>query len=96
LNAAATLRLLERCDALRKPARFADALLACECDARGRLGMEDAAYPQRPRLLVALAVAQAVPTAELAATAAADGLRGPQIGERIAEARAQAVERASP
>src|SRR5690606_30523554 len=40
LNAAALLRLLERCDAIRKPARFEDVLLACECDARGRLGFE--------------------------------------------------------
>ena len=45
-NAAAIVRLLERCDAFRKPARFAEVLLACECDARGRLGFEDAAYPQ--------------------------------------------------
>jgi tRNA nucleotidyltransferase (CCA-adding enzyme) len=35
LNAAATVRLLERCDAIRKPARFADILMACECDAAG-------------------------------------------------------------
>ncbi|MBN8495039.1 MAG: multifunctional CCA addition/repair protein, partial [Burkholderiales bacterium] len=34
LDAAAQLRLLERGDALRRPARFADLLLACECDAR--------------------------------------------------------------
>ena len=40
LSAAALLRLLERCDALRKPDRFAEVLLACECDARGRLGLE--------------------------------------------------------
>ena len=37
LNAAAVLRLLERCDALRRPQRFDELLLACECDARGRL-----------------------------------------------------------
>lgn len=36
---AAVVRLLERCDAFRKPQRFADILLACECDARGRLGL---------------------------------------------------------
>ena len=41
LAAAATVRLLERCDAIRKPARFAQVLQACECDARGRLGFED-------------------------------------------------------
>ena len=49
-NAAAIVRLLERCDAFRKPLRFADILLACECDARGRLGLNESAYPQRPRL----------------------------------------------
>ena len=53
-NAPAVMRLLERCDALRRPQRFHDALLACECDARGRLGLEDAPYPQRPRLTAAL------------------------------------------
>ena len=26
-------------------------LLACECDARGRLGLDQSAYPQRERLL---------------------------------------------
>src|SRR5512147_2573700 len=44
LGAAALVRLLERCDALRRPERFADVLLACECDARGRTGKEDDAY----------------------------------------------------
>ena len=94
LSAAATVRLLERCDAFRKPARFADALLACECDARGRQGMDGDAYPPRPRLLAALDAALAVPTAELSAAAIAAGLRGPQIGQRITEARVQAVARA--
>ena len=93
LNAAATVRLLERCDAFRRPARFADALLACECDARGRQGMDGDAYPQRPRLLAALAAAQAVSTAEVAEAARAAGARGPQIGQRIAAARAQALAR---
>ncbi len=91
LNAAATVRLLERCDAFRKPARFADALLACECDARGRLGMEGDAYPQRPRLLAALAAAQSVVTADVAAAAQARGARGEAIGAAVAQARAQAV-----
>jgi tRNA nucleotidyltransferase (CCA-adding enzyme) len=59
-SAAAIVRLLERCDAFRKPARFAEVLLACECDARGRLGFEDAAYPQRQRLMQSLQSAQTV------------------------------------
>jgi tRNA nucleotidyltransferase (CCA-adding enzyme) len=62
-SAAAIVRLLERCDAFRKPARFAEVLLACECDARGRLGFEEVAYPQRQRLMQSLQTAQTV-TAE--------------------------------
>ena len=94
LNAAALLRLLERCDALRKPERFADVLLACECDVRGRLGFEEAAYPQRPRLLRALDAALAVATEPVARAAQARGARGPQIGAAVQQARAEAVARA--
>ena len=92
LGAAALLRLLERCDALRKPARFADVLLACECDARGRLGFEQTDYPQRPRLLAALAVAQGVATAELARAAQAAGAQGAAIGQAVAQARTRALQ----
>ena len=92
LNAAALVRLLERCDAFRKPARFADALLACECDARGRLGMEEDAYPQRPHLLAALAAAQGLDTASVAQAAVDRGARGDAIGKAVATARAQAVQ----
>lgn len=90
-NASAQVRLLERCDAFRKPQRFADILLACECDARGRLGLENTPYPQRPRLLAALAAAQSVATDEVAAQAMAAGHSGPQIGEWIQRARVEAV-----
>jgi tRNA nucleotidyltransferase (CCA-adding enzyme) len=91
LDAEAQLRLLERCDALRRPARFADLLLACECDARGRLGHGDRDYPQRPRLLRALALARAVDTHALAEGMAAEGRPGPQIGAAVREARLQAM-----
>jgi len=60
MGAAAVVRLLERGDALRKPARFAEALQACEADARGRLGFEAREYPQAERLRVALVAARAV------------------------------------
>ncbi len=91
LQAAAQLRLLERCDALRRPARFADMLLACECVARGRLGFEDRDYPQRARLLRALALARAVDTSTLAERLAAEGRPGPQIGAAIHAARVAAM-----
>jgi tRNA nucleotidyltransferase (CCA-adding enzyme) len=91
LGAEALLRLLERCDALRRPDRFAELLLACECDARGRLGREDEAYPQRARLLDALRRVQEVDAAAVAAEAAARGLTGPAVGRAIHAARAQAL-----
>lgn len=91
LNAAATVRLLERCDAIRKPQRFAQVLQACECDARGRLGFEDAAYPQAARLQRALDAALQVRTDAVAADAAARGLKGPKIGEAVHAARVGAV-----
>jgi len=91
LDAAAQLRLLERGDALRRPARFADLLLACECDARGRLGFEQRDYPQRPRLLQALAFARGVDTAAVAGQAAARGQTGPQVGRAIHAARIAAL-----
>ena len=91
LGPAAQLRLLERCDALRRPARFADLLLACECDARGRLDFEQRDYPQRQRLLQALAFARTVDTAAVAQRLAAIGRSGPQIGAAIHAARIKAL-----
>ncbi|MEJ7687021.1 MAG: multifunctional CCA addition/repair protein [Variovorax sp.] len=91
LGAEALVRLLERCDAFRKPDRFAQALMACECDSRGRLGFEERAYPQRQRLLAALAAAQSIDTAPIAHQALAGGAVGPKIAEAIARARVQAV-----
>ena len=91
LEAAALLRLLERCDALRRPERFAELLLACENDARGRLGFEQRAYPQRARLLQALAFARSVDTAALAQCQAALGRSGPQVGQAIQAARVEAL-----
>lgn len=91
LGAAALVRLLERCDALRRPERFADALLACECDARGRAGKQDEPYPQRPRLLQALAAAQGIAATEVANAAIGRGARGPAIGRAVHEARVRAV-----
>ena len=76
---------------LRRPQRFADLLLACECDARGRLGLSESAYPQRPRLLAALQVAQSVATNLIAENALLAGTSGQKVGEIIHAARVQAV-----
>ena len=92
LGAAALLRLLQRCDAIRKPQRFRQALLACECDARGRLGLEDSAYPQRQRLEQALDVVLAVNTAQVSQAALAQGRQGAEIGKAVDGARTQALQ----
>jgi len=91
LGPEATLRLLERCDAIRKPARFAEVLLACECDARGRLGLQDTPYPQGPRLAQALQRVLAVATDSVAADAMAAGASGSKVGEWIQRARVRAL-----
>ena len=94
LNAAALLRLFERCDALRRPQRFADLLLACECDARGRLGREDEVYLPARCLPPLLRAALGVDSAAVAGPALERGLAGPAIGELVRAARIQAVDRA--
>jgi tRNA nucleotidyltransferase (CCA-adding enzyme) len=98
LSAPAVLRLLERCDAFRRPERFEQALLTCECDARGRLGFEDRAYPQRDALSRALQAAQTIDTGALMADLHASGRdsNGPHVGRAIAQARTEAVARVWP
>nr|WP_145547618.1 multifunctional CCA addition/repair protein [Variovorax boronicumulans] len=91
-GAAAVMRLLERCDAIRKPARFEQALLACECDARGRAGLENRPYPQRERLRQCMQSVLAVATDRISSEALAEGRKGPEIGARIQKARLAALE----
>lgn len=106
LGEAAVMRLLERCDALRRPDRFPAVLLACQCDAQGRTGLQDRPYAPALRLPVLLAAALAVDTAAVArateaATQARSGPEGPDraklglaIGQAIHAARVAAIARA--
>ncbi len=91
LGAEAVLRLLTRCDALRRPERFAWALQACECDARGRLGLQDRSYPQSARLQALLIAALSVDSAQISAQAMEQGLSGMDVGKRIEHARVKAI-----
>lgn len=91
MGAAALVRLLERSDAIRKPARFAEALQACEADARGRLGFEMRDYPQAERLRVALVAARGV-DAGAVAKRLADAPAG--IKDAVHQERVRAVEAA--
>ena len=95
LRANTIVTLFERCDAFRKPERFAQMLLASECDARGRgheahpMRFED--YPQRPYLLRALEAARAVNAGEVAARYAE---KRDKIPEAVHAARVSAVKAA--
>ena len=91
MGAAALVRLLERCDALRKPARFAEALQACEADLRGRLNFETHPYPQAERLRVALAAARGVDAGMIAQRFANEPGK---IKDAVHAARVAAVEQA--
>ncbi|MHA7840250.1 MAG: multifunctional CCA addition/repair protein [Gammaproteobacteria bacterium] len=84
LTTKALLKILASTDSFRRPERFTRLLLACEADARGRLGHEHTPYPQRGYWLEALAVASAVSTqpfieAGLQGRAIAEALRKEQL-----------------
>lgn len=83
------LELLEHCDAFRRPARFAEMLEACECDARGRLGFADKPYPQRARVEQAFDIARGISLVESERA----GLDGAAIGERLRSKRVSALQR---
>ena len=85
------LNTLQGLDALRKPERFEQFLLACEADARGRLGLDDRDYPQAMlmrQVYTAAANVQARPLVEqgLTGLALADVLRRKRLAA-ITEAR---------
>jgi tRNA nucleotidyltransferase (CCA-adding enzyme) len=60
------VKLIERCDGLRRPERFSAMLDACACDFHGRTGYERRPYPQRERLLAALAAVRGVDAGAIA------------------------------
>lgn len=86
LNPGTILKVLMAADAFRRPERFAQFLLACEADARGRTGLEERDYPQAALLARALEAARGVAAAALAGNAA-----GPVIARRLQNARVAAI-----
>jgi tRNA nucleotidyltransferase (CCA-adding enzyme) len=89
LRADTLLKLLESTDAFRRPQRFEQFLLACEADARGRLGMENAPYPQAGYLRGALTAASAVEVQSLGT----QKLEGAEIGARLQQARLEVIKK---
>lgn len=80
-------RLLQRLDVLRRPERVEAFVQACECDSRGRLGLEDRDYPQAKYILEAIQVVRSIKAQDLPAD-----IQGPDIGEMLIERRIKAIE----
>jgi tRNA nucleotidyltransferase (CCA-adding enzyme) len=91
LRASTLLEFFEAADAFRRPARFDALLETCECDARGRLGLETRPYPQRARVAAAHTAALGVTLDAAERT----GLAGPAIGARLRLKRLAAIETAA-
>lgn len=88
LRATTLLKLLTATDALRRPDRFEAFLLACEADARGRLGLEQREYPQADYLRRVLAAAQSVTAEQFKER----GITGKALGDAINTERARVLD----
>lgn len=84
------VKIMERCDVMRRPERFEELLAVCEADHRGRQGWQDKPYPQAGMWRSAMRVMRAVDAAAIAAQCQAAGAPQ-QIPERLRQARVAAV-----
>ena len=89
LKAATLLKVIDACDAFRKPEQFEQFLLACTADARGRKDHEHDDYPQADRFRRAYAAAKRVDTQAIVAA----GHRGAAIGEELTRQRITAIKK---
>ncbi|OLS64501.1 multifunctional CCA addition/repair protein [Pseudomonas putida] len=87
LKPSTLLELLQRFDVYRRPQRFEEFIVACEMDARGRLGLEDRQYPQADYLRGAAEAARKVAVQPLVE----QGYTGQALGEALKKARLNAL-----
>lgn len=90
MKASTLLQFLEELDAFRQRGRFEDFLLACECDSRGRLGLENCPLDDAQHLSAALQAAGTVDAGAIAKTCHSPA----HIKQSIAEARIHAIQSA--
>ncbi|MDQ8935696.1 multifunctional CCA addition/repair protein [Acinetobacter rudis] len=79
-------RLLQRLDVMRRPERVKAFAQACQCDAKGRLGLEDRDYPQADYLLGAMQAVRDVKVQDIPKE-----LQGSEIGEYLISKRIEAI-----
>jgi tRNA nucleotidyltransferase (CCA-adding enzyme) len=87
LKPSTLLELLQSFDVYRRPQRFEEFIIACEMDARGRLGLEQRSYPQADYLRGAAEAARKVAVQPLVE----QGHKGKELGEALKAARLQAL-----
>lgn len=80
-------RLLQRLDVLRRPEKVEEFIQACECDARGRLGLENRPYPQAEYMRKAIQCVRQIKASDLP-----KDIKGPDIGEMLITYRIKALE----
>ena len=90
LETAPLMETLGAADAFRRPERLEQMLTACEADARGRLGFEEAPYPQAGYMRALFRAAAAVDARALAARTSDPA----ELAALIAASRRHAVEEA--
>ncbi|WP_038345419.1 multifunctional CCA addition/repair protein [Acinetobacter sp. A47] len=79
-------RLLQRLDVLRRPEKVEAFVQACECDAKGRLGLEQRPYPQAQYMLDAMQIVRNIRAQDLP-----EHVTGPEIGEMLIQYRIEAL-----
>ena len=87
LKPATIVDLFTRLDAFRRPERFAQFLLACEADAKGRTGYENSSAEKTQRFKDFFSAADKVRTTDIVA----QGFKGIEIAEQLRIKRIAAV-----
>ncbi len=90
MKATTIVTTLEKLDAFRRPERFAQFLITCEADGRGRKDWEDKPYPQRQQFWSLYQAAIAIDRKEIVATASDPK----SINKNIYDARVTSVKQA--
>ena len=88
LSAERLLAFFDGTDALRRPERFRELIVACACDHHGRLGFENVPYPPYGHLLATHSALQSINQADVARTAATPA----EIPNAIHQAKLSALE----
>lgn len=87
LKASTITKVLESLDIFRRPQRLQDFLIACEADARGRLGFENSTYPQADVFRLSAKVASQVNIRDLVS----NGTSGKEIKKQLRSRRTKAI-----